>query len=66
MKVRFYDIEWDTGGRDPDEPEPELPTEVVLEVDDDLDLDEDTNAADVLTDHFDWCVIGLEYEVLQG
>ena len=53
MKVRFFDIRWDIDEGD----EPDLPSECVLEVDDDIDLDEE--GADALSDKYGWCVLAL-------
>lgn len=55
MKVRFFDIDWDTDGETED-----LPTETTLEVDDDLDICEE--GADVLSDTYGWCVNSFNYE----
>ena len=49
MKLRCYDIEWDT-----DDDEVDLPDEVVIEVDDDHDIMGSTD--DVLSDHYGWLV----------
>lgn len=57
MQVRFYDIDWDTDDEDVD-----LPAEVTLEVDDDLDVEEE--GSDILSDQYGWCVKGVNYEVL--
>ena len=58
MKVRFFDIQWDV-----DEGEnPELPSECIVEVEDDIDLDED--GADVLSQEHGWCVVSCSYEVI--
>lgn len=57
MKVRFYDIVWDTDGLDVS-----LTTEVTLDVDDDLCVE--TEGADVLSDTFGWCVHGFDFEVV--
>lgn len=55
MNIRFYNIEWDTD----DEPI-NLPNDVILEVDDDVDVS--LTGADALSDKFDWCVAGFEWE----
>jgi hypothetical protein len=57
MKVRFTNIDWETDGE-----EVNLPTELTLEVDDDVDLDEE--GGDVLSDEYDWLVNGFDYEVM--
>ena len=58
MKVRFFDIEWDLDKGE----RADLPSECVLEVEDDLDLAED--GADVLSQEYGWCVSGCSYEVI--
>ena len=55
MKIRFFDIQWDTDGEEVD-----LPTETIMEVPEDCDLD--TEGADVLSDKFGWCVLGFNWE----
>lgn len=57
MKVRFFNIVWDTDGEAVD-----LPVEVEMVVDPDLDLDEE--GCDVLSDTYGWCVIQYEVEVI--
>ena len=42
--------------------DPEMPSECVLDVDDDLDLDEE--GADALSDRYGFCVSGCSYEVV--
>jgi hypothetical protein len=57
MKViRLYDIQWDT--------DEDLPTEQIIIVDDDFNPEE--QAADLLTDTFDFCVLGCSFKVLDG
>jgi hypothetical protein len=66
VKVRFFDIEWDTGDEDLDEdPSPSecgLPSECVVEVEDDLDLDEE--GADALSERYGFCVSRCSFEVI--
>ena len=58
MKVRFFNIDWDTDGEEVD-----LPLEAyVPNVDDDIDLEND--GADVLSDKYGWCVNSFSYEIL--
>lgn len=57
MKVRFFDIVWDTDGESVD-----LPESVVLVVPDDTDLE--SEAADLLSDGYGWCVCSVDFEVL--
>jgi hypothetical protein len=59
MKVKFCDISWDTDNETPD-----LPSEVTLEVDNDLDVPND--GADVLSDKFGWCVNSFNFEIVQS
>jgi len=62
-KVRFHNINWDTSdpeaGLEEIEP-PELPKEVTLEVDDDLDVA--YQGADCLSDEYGFCVNSFEFE----
>jgi hypothetical protein len=55
MKIRFFNIVWDTDGQDVD-----LPTEATLEVDEDTQLE--TEGADCLSDEFGWCVLSFDFE----
>lgn len=57
MKVRFFDIVWDT-----DDQEVDLPSTVEAEVDANFDIDED--GADILSEQFSWCVKSFDYVVL--
>jgi len=57
MKVRFFNIVWDTDGEEVD-----LPVEVEMVCDPDLDLDEE--GADVLSDKYGFCVVQYECEIL--
>mgnify|MGYP006886080720 CR=1 FL=1 len=57
MKVRFSNIHWDTDGEEVD-----LPTEVTMNVEDDLDVE--LQGADVLSDEYGWCIFGFNYEIL--
>lgn len=58
MLIRFYDIEWDV------EKLRTLPTETVLEVEDDCEVS--MEGADVLSDKYGYCVHGFEFEVLKS
>ena len=65
MLVKFSDIQWDTSDSSDEineAPIPELPKEVVLEVDADTDIEEE--GADVLSDKYGFCVFGFSYEIL--
>ena len=64
MKVRFFNIQWDTTDDDfPDgNPDVSLPAEITCEVEDDLDVAYE--GADVLSDREGWCVFGFEYEII--
>jgi hypothetical protein len=55
MLIRFWDISWDTDGEDAD-----LPTDVTLEVENDLDIAND--GADVLSDKFGFLVEGFYFD----
>ena len=59
MNIRFHNIQWDTSGDDSEQVDVGLPTEVTLEVDDDLDVS--TEGADVLSDKYGFCVFGFDY-----
>lgn len=58
MKVRAFNIDWDTDGKKID-----LPDECVVELDDDQDPHEDL--ANVLSDEYGWCVNGCNYEIVE-
>ena len=60
MKVRFSNIEWDLDGEQPSAYN--LPTECVMEVDNDVDLEEE--GADVLSDQYGWCVKSCSFEII--
>ena len=63
MKViRLYNIQWDTDGEDPTELG--LPSECIAVVDDDCDPGEE--AADLLSDKYDFCVFGCSFTVLSN
>lgn len=61
MKVRFYDIKWDT-----DETEIELPSELTLEVDDEDGSPDALNefGADLLSDEKGYCVESFSWQTL--
>jgi hypothetical protein len=59
--IRFFNIQWDTTDAEhPVGQVVDLPTDVVLDVDD--DLDPEYEGADVLSDKFGWCVTSFDYE----
>ena len=61
MKIRCFEIKWDTTDDEhPDGQEVSLPSEVVLDVADDFDIEQET--ADRLSDDYGWCVFGFEVE----
>lgn len=67
MKIRFFNIVWDFD--DDEEPNDDLPTEVVLDRDDqgdllDDDFDPDEQGADLLSDKYGWCVQSFDFEVV--
>ncbi len=57
MKVTFFNIVWDKEVSEVSH----LPSEVVLDIDDDIDLKE--QGADVLSDKFGWCVNSVNYRI---
>lgn len=61
-QVHFYNIKWDTTDDEhPDGQDVDLPDEVMLDVDSDVDLD--TEGADVLSNQYGWCVFSFDCEV---
>jgi hypothetical protein len=70
--VRLFDIRWDTDDEDPDElglhdEAPDdlgLPKEHIAIVEDDWNPEED--AADLLSDEYDYCVFGCSFKVLEN
>jgi len=67
MKVKFTNIVWDYDGDEDVEddnipPAPDLPTELVAEVDDGLDVQND--GADFLSDEYGFCVHSFDFEIL--
>jgi hypothetical protein len=59
MKViRLYDIQWDT------DEEVDLPTEHIAVVEDNFDPEE--QAADLLSDAFDFCVLNCSFKVMDN
>lgn len=67
MRVRFYEINWDTTDDEHDEPPSTeacgLPSECILDVGDALDVEE--VGADVLSNEYGFCVFGFNHEVLE-
>lgn len=60
-RVRFFNINWDTEDEGVNSNiSALLPSEVTLDVDDDLDIAYE--GADVLSDKFGWCVFGFDFE----
>jgi hypothetical protein len=57
MKVRAYDIVWDTDGLKASH----LPTDVTIDMD--LDSDPYLETADALSDHYGFCVQSLKVRV---
>jgi hypothetical protein len=67
MKIRCYDIKWDTDGEDVDLPSVDLPSEVFVDIntdDEDADLETLVNeqGADALSDLYGWCVLSYQWE----
>ena len=56
MKVRFFNIDWDTDGEKVD-----LPLEVIIP-DVETDVDIENEGADILSDKYGWCVNSFSYE----
>ena len=54
MKIRAYDIDWDTDGEDPNALD--LPREVVIDLDAEGIEDPDQQVADWLSDRYGWCI----------
>jgi hypothetical protein len=67
MKVRCFDIDWDTsngtGESSPTAAECGLPSETIMEMDDDTDVEEE--GTDYLSDEFGYCVFGFNFEILE-
>ena len=66
MIVKFYDIDWDMSDDDIDDELPPTPptmppTQVTLTVEDDIDVEEE--GANVLSDHYGWCVNGFNFDI---
>lgn len=68
--ILVTNIEWDL---DPCNPEAtyeelrkkyKLPTEVKLNID--IDEDDHDRISDLLTDTYDWCILGFEYTIIRG
>ena len=57
MKVRAYNIIWDTDGETVD-----LPDDVIIDLDD--DADPSLEGADYLSDNYDWCVISFNIDTV--
>ncbi len=64
MKIRCWDIVWDTDGEDAD-----LPREVVIEVDDEVWAEGSVTAEEAvsgaLSDKYGWCHTGFNYEAVK-
>ena len=58
MKVKAYDIKWDDAPEDID-----LPKSCTVHMDDDANPAEDL--ADILSNHFGWCVESCSYKILK-
>ena len=55
--VNFYNIDWDTDGE-----EIELPTDIILTVDEDFEID--LEGADLLSDEYGFCVNSFSFQEL--
>ena len=60
MLVKFSHIDWDTSSDDENDDVPVLPKEITIEVDDDVNVD--TEGADILSDHFGFCINGFSWD----
>lgn len=58
MKIKIWDIKWDTDGEEVD-----LPTQVVREVGADFCTNQDTT--DLLSDEFGFCVFDCKVKVVE-
>ena len=65
MNVRFYDIQWDTHdeekGETLDLASLNLPTDCVMDVEDDVEVKED--GAELLSQEYGWLVKGFKFQV---
>jgi hypothetical protein len=61
MKVRFFNIVWDT-----DDDQVDLPDDVTLDTDLEDNEDVQYRGADVLSDTYGWCVVTFNYEILDN
>lgn len=65
MEVMFFDIDWDLDdltARERKEVRSFLPSQPIIEVDDDVDIYEE--GADILSDEYGYCVHDFDYEIL--
>lgn len=62
MRVRAYDIRYDTDGLEID-----LPSELIFTVDLDErpDFDPAEELADMISDQTGWCIFGCQFEILE-
>ena len=56
-KINFYNIDWDTDGEEID-----LPTDVILTVD--VDVEISLEGADLLSDEYGFCVNSFNFQEL--
>ena len=59
MKIRTYDIQYDTDGLKVKG----LPKELFFDVED-QEFDPEYEAADLISDKTGWCVVGFQYEII--
>ncbi|MDO8416572.1 MAG: hypothetical protein Q7S87_10225 [Agitococcus sp.] len=59
MDIRFFNIKWDTDGETV-----ELPQEVTVTVEEDVDIP--LSGADILSDKYEFCVISFSFETLRN
>jgi hypothetical protein len=58
MKIKFFNIDWDTDGVRPKSCG--LPSEITIDVPSDCNVEYE--GADILSDKFGFCVFGFEFE----
>ena len=59
MKVKAFDIDWDTDGEEVD-----LPNDTIIDVDVEDDDDVSERVCDALSDKFGFCINHCQFEVL--
>jgi len=62
MKIKVTDIVYDTESDGAVHTDLDLPTEMILEIDNDCDVEDEI--ADIISNKTGWCVEGYNYEIL--